>query len=455
MAERINVFLAYAHEDEKLLERLKRHLSPLIRPGLIDVWYDRVINAGEEWQQEIKERLDNAHLILLLVSPNFVSSDYCYRVEMRRAIERHERGEARVIPIILRPVIWQSTPFGKLQALPKDAKPVTKWPSHDDGFFDIVSSLKQVIENLNPSGDIVLPSKGNYSQGWTVGQPGCLIFLLDQSDSMSGVFGFAQSETTKRKCDMAARVINELLNEWITMNSIPRPDGSITVRRRADIAVLGYSDGVVRSILDGALVGRDFVGLDELQGNHLSTEMRKRKELDELGQPIEIFVPFPIWVKSKTRGNAPICTALLQARDLAAYWAINHPSSYPPIIINITDGQGIGIHDDPTGPAHELCQVSTIDGQALLYNVLITSLNHSPIDYPVRETELPNDPYVKQFFSLSSIIPGPNRQNLEWLFGRPFPPGTRGFIFNGYATSIRCMFNFASSPTLQTLDPNR
>src|SRR5947209_5500460 len=101
------IFFCYAHEDEPLLKRLKAQLRPLQRKGIIEVWNDRDINAGTEWEQEISKHLNTAHIILLLISPDFMNSDYCYSTEMKRALERHKRGEVRVIPIILRPVHWQ------------------------------------------------------------------------------------------------------------------------------------------------------------------------------------------------------------------------------------------------------------------------------------------------------------------------------------------------------------
>jgi hypothetical protein len=97
----VNIFVCYAQEDEALLNKLKAHLSPLERLGLIDIWYDRDIGAGTDWERAIDQHLNAAEMILLLVSPDFMNSDYCYGVEMKKAIERHNRGEARVIPIIL------------------------------------------------------------------------------------------------------------------------------------------------------------------------------------------------------------------------------------------------------------------------------------------------------------------------------------------------------------------
>lgn len=156
MNDRIKVFVSYAHEDKELLENLERHLLPLERQGLIDSWYDRDISAGKEWAQEIDKHLNTAQIILLLVSPDFMASDYCYGVEMERAIARHQRGEARVIPIILRPVYWQDALFGKCQALPKGAKSATMWANRDEAFFAIATDIRQIVQKLttNPSSSV-------------------------------------------------------------------------------------------------------------------------------------------------------------------------------------------------------------------------------------------------------------------------------------------------------------
>src|SRR2546421_7965312 len=99
----IDVFLSYAHEDEQLLRKLETHLSSLKRQGLISTWYDRQIVPGTNWAKVVDQRLEQASIILLLVSANFLASDYCNQIEMKRALERHEAGEARVIPIAIRP----------------------------------------------------------------------------------------------------------------------------------------------------------------------------------------------------------------------------------------------------------------------------------------------------------------------------------------------------------------
>jgi hypothetical protein len=142
----VQIFCCYAHEDELLLNKLKSHLRPLQRQRLIDLWYDRDISAGTDWEQEITTRLDTAQIVLLLVSPSFMDSDYCYSVEMKRAIERHERGDVRIIPIILRPVYWHGSSLDKLQALPTNAKPVKSWSDQDEAFYNVVEGIRKVIE---------------------------------------------------------------------------------------------------------------------------------------------------------------------------------------------------------------------------------------------------------------------------------------------------------------------
>jgi hypothetical protein len=146
----INIFFCYAREDEALLNKLKAHLKPLKRQGLIDVWYDRDISAGTEWEQEIKEHLNSAQIVLLLVSPDFMDSEYCYSIEMKQALERHARGEAKVIPVILRYVDWHGEPLGKLQALPTDGKPVRgpDWYDLDSALYDVTAGIRKVVEQL-------------------------------------------------------------------------------------------------------------------------------------------------------------------------------------------------------------------------------------------------------------------------------------------------------------------
>ena len=146
----LEIFYSYAHEDERLRKALDKQLSLLKRDGLITEWYDHKITAGKEWESEILTHLDSAQIILLLISPDFIASDYCYSIEMQRAMERHERGEARVIPIILRPADWKSALFGKLKVLPSDGKAVTRWSNRDEAFLNIAKGIRKAVKELAP-----------------------------------------------------------------------------------------------------------------------------------------------------------------------------------------------------------------------------------------------------------------------------------------------------------------
>lgn len=136
------LFFSYSHKDEALRDKLEVHLAMLRRQGVIETWHDRRIVAGDEFAGRIGEELERADIILLLVSPDFLASDYCYDIEMTRAMERHEAREVRVIPVVLRPCDWHGAPFGKLNAAPQDGKPVSTWPDLDEAFLDIVRAIK-------------------------------------------------------------------------------------------------------------------------------------------------------------------------------------------------------------------------------------------------------------------------------------------------------------------------
>jgi hypothetical protein len=111
--EQLEIAISYAHRDQALKDELILHLSPLRRQGIIAHWHDRNIDAGDDWKQEIDTHFNTAGMILLLVSPDFIASDYCYDIEMKRALERHDAGECRVIPVFLRACHWKGAPFGR------------------------------------------------------------------------------------------------------------------------------------------------------------------------------------------------------------------------------------------------------------------------------------------------------------------------------------------------------
>lgn len=144
----VKIFCSYAHEDQLFAQQLKTHFALLGRLHSWVLWSDTEICAGEDWEKTIQEHLDTAQIILLLVSSDFIASDYCYSKEMKRALERHEQKEAYVIPILIRAVAdWQNAPFGKLQVLPADGKPITDryWHTVDHALAHVVKQISQAI----------------------------------------------------------------------------------------------------------------------------------------------------------------------------------------------------------------------------------------------------------------------------------------------------------------------
>lgn len=146
------IFFSYAHEDEELMHDVRRQLIVYDRQKLILKWYDRMIPPGGVWAAEIDERLRQARIILLLVSPHFIESKYCYHVEMAEALHRHEAGQAVVIPIILRPCPWQDSPIGHLQALPKDGRAITLWSNRDEACLDVAEGVMRVVRGMSGQG---------------------------------------------------------------------------------------------------------------------------------------------------------------------------------------------------------------------------------------------------------------------------------------------------------------
>jgi hypothetical protein len=143
------VFFSYSHEDEELRNRLEKHLALLKHQGLVEAWHDRRILAGSDLDEAISGNLESADIILLLVSADFLASDYCYSREMQRAMERHAAHEAVVIPVILKPCDWHSAPFGKLLATPRDGKAVTSWANVEEALADVASHIRKRVEDVN------------------------------------------------------------------------------------------------------------------------------------------------------------------------------------------------------------------------------------------------------------------------------------------------------------------
>jgi len=149
----VRLFYSYSHRDEELRRELETHLALLQNMGTIDQWHDRKIGAGDDWVGQIDANLEAADVVLLLISSDFLASQYCQDVEMRRALERHAAGDALVIPVVVRAVLWEGAPFAHLQMLPTDAKPVagSDWRSRDEAWLDVARGVRDAVRRRVPA----------------------------------------------------------------------------------------------------------------------------------------------------------------------------------------------------------------------------------------------------------------------------------------------------------------
>jgi replicative DNA helicase len=139
------LFVSYSHADELSLTELEKHLSTLKRENLLATWHDRKIVPGSDWEGKIDEALQDSDIIVFLISPDFIASEYCIEKEVAVALEKHNRGDVIVIPIVVRPVDWLSTPIAKIQALPKDANPISAWSDKDQAWLEVAKGIRTAI----------------------------------------------------------------------------------------------------------------------------------------------------------------------------------------------------------------------------------------------------------------------------------------------------------------------
>ncbi len=202
----ISVFISYSRKDKDLLDSFIIHLAGLVNTGQITLWHDRDIEAGSEWEPVLQHQLNTAKIIILLISANFIASEYCYGNELKRAIERHNAGDAHVVPVILKPCLWNrpKIPFSKLNVLPNDALAVTKWPDPDEAFTVIVEHIAKIVDRLGGEDQLQqeqiqveqqpLETTGKESTSRKSGERQSLveeqakIFVQKLDDSFAGVF---------------------------------------------------------------------------------------------------------------------------------------------------------------------------------------------------------------------------------------------------------------------------
>ena len=254
-------------------------------------------------------------------------------------------------------------------------------------------------------------------------KPTAFFFLVDQSGSMDDAYG---QDGSKRKCDAVADAINRLLSTLVL-----RCAKGEDVRDYFQVGVLGYG-GTLQPGFGGRLTHRQFVPISEVADNPLRVEQRTKKEDDGAGGLVERTIRFPVWFEANANGSTPMTAAIEAARDAVRAWCELYPLSYPPAVINISDGEPTD--GDPSRAADALREVGTNDGKALFFNVHISSSNKRPIEFPDTELGLP-DEFAQRLFRMSSILP-PRLVQEAAREGFATTEASRGFAFNADLRSL-------------------
>jgi hypothetical protein len=263
--------------------------------------------------------------------------------------------------------------------------------------------------------------------------PSMFLFLLDQSGSMSDKFGGGGG----RKDEKVADAINSLL-----YNLTIKCAKSEGVRDYYHVGVIGYGNRV-GSAFGGTLSGRELAPISAIADAPESIEERTKKVEDGAGGLIDQKVRFPIWFKPVANGGTPMCQALREAQTVINHWLLQHPDCFPPIVINITDGEATD--GDPLSPAHQLRELQSSDGRVLLFNVHLSSVGGLPIEFPDSDLELP-DQYAKQLFNMSSVLPEHIRLAAEQE-GFRVSSNSRGFVFNADIVSVIRFLDIGTRPS--------
>jgi len=247
--------------------------------------------------------------------------------------------------------------------------------------------------------------------------PTAFVFLIDQSASMADAFG---ASTDKTKAGGTADAINRLLQE---LSIKCAKEGG--VRDYFHIAVIGYGARVAPAF-SGKLRGRELVPIGEVAVSPARIDKRVRKEADGAGGVLERTVKFPVWFEPMAEGGTPMTAALTRAKTVVEAWLAQHPGCFPPIVINITDGESTD--GDPSRVAEELKLQTSADGPVLLLNAHLSSEAGRSIAFPDNDANLPSD-HARLLFKMSSFLPRYMQEILAQQ-GRLTSDGMRGFVYN-------------------------
>lgn len=274
-------------------------------------------------------------------------------------------------------------------------------------------------------------------------QPALLILLLDQSASMTDPCAGSRQSKAAFLADAINSALRELVGRCTRMNDATGED---EIRRYFDICILGYggNPGRVAPAFGGEFKGREMVNIEDLAYSPMDVETRKKKMDDGAGGIIEAEVKFPVWIRSTGDGYTPMCAALREARRIAQGWVAANGNSFPPIVLNLTDGEATdGV---PVDEAAQLRALATADGNLLLYNCHISDKEGNPVSFPAGGGQVPANEFAQMLFEMSSAIPETTLRRAAQE-GNELAGGARGFVFNGEAYELVRFLDIGTKPT--------
>lgn len=273
-----------------------------------------------------------------------------------------------------------------------------------------------------------------YSAEISRNNPSCFVFLIDQSGSMGDLFG--TGEVSQKKADALADVINRLLQNLVI--KCAKEEG---VRDYFHVGVIGYGAQVGPGFT-GPLAGQQMVSISQIGTSPARMEQRTKKVSDGAGGLVEQTVRFPIWFEPTASSGTPMCQALAMAKAVVEDWLGKHAGCFPPIVINITDGESTD--GDPSAVAKEIRGLRSSDGEVLLFNIHLSSQKAAPVEYPSSEVGLP-DQFAQQLFRMSSPMPD-YMLAIAKREGMNVGEGSRGFVFNADLVAVIRFLDIGTRP---------
>jgi hypothetical protein len=275
----------------------------------------------------------------------------------------------------------------------------------------------------------------SYSAEISRHNPSCFLFLIDQSGSMDDSFG--QAESGRKKADAVADAINRLLQ-----NLVIKCAKSEGVRDYYHVGVLGYG-AKTGPAFAGELSDQELVPISQIADHPARIEERTKKVDDGAGGLADQTVKFPTWFDSVANGGTPMCDVLQRATAILSGWLADHAACFPPIVINITDGESTD--GDPNAAADALRALASDDGNVLLFNAHLSSSAASTTEFPDDQSSLP-DQYANLLFQTSSLLP-PYMRDVAKQEGYSVTDGSRGFVFNADIVSVIRFLDIGTRPS--------